>query len=641
MDRILLIEDDESAQLLFQNRLRELGFEVVVAGTGARGLLEARAQRFDLFLVDIGLGSGIDGYEVCRRLKGVPQIHGIPVVLISGEVKSQEELHRGYEAGCEAFLVKGDLTLVEDVVRAMLRIKFLNDELAMQNRLLEERNRHLRVERERGADLETALRESGGRADVFRELAAGAPDGVLLVDPEGVVRMVDRGAQSIFGKDIEGKQLANLAPGTGLEAFVRDARTEGRDGYRFDLEWSNGAVRSFSASVLPTVPKSVSAESRFRVVLLLDAGKRRIASEMLRLESSGVPRRELGPLLEAAREVFQSTALVGDGAAFSGLRTRVAQAAGAGGSVLIHGEPGTGKDLIARILHFGGSASGPFVPVSCAALAPQVLESELFGHVKGAFPEALSDRPGFFERAQNGTIYLDAIGEMPTSIQKRLLDVLETKRVRRMGSKKLEAIDARVVASTSMDLDELVSRGRFDPELLHRLREIDIETVALERGDPNILVLASAFLERFGTTRGLQISSEAQWMVGEYDWPGNIAELRACIESACLHASGGEIKVSDLSPPLSDLYKRMSQSDSIPALVPNTERRTNPPEATAYANEVYDDDRVAETPSLAAYEKRAILHALRETGGDKLAAAKLLEIGKSTFYRKLKAHGLS
>ena len=135
MGRILLIEDDSGTQLLLQSRLKDLGHEVVTAPTGAMGVMEARSGSFDLFLVDVMLGSGIDGYEVCRRLKGMPHVHGVPIVMISAIVKNREDLHKGYEAGCEQFLLKGDMTLLEDVVRAMLRLKSLQDELAIQNRL--------------------------------------------------------------------------------------------------------------------------------------------------------------------------------------------------------------------------------------------------------------------------------------------------------------------------------------------------------------------------------------------------------------------------------------------------------------------------------------------------------------------------
>lgn len=642
MIRILLIDDDPGAQLLLNNRLIELGYEVVVAATGARGLLEARAERFDLFLVDIGLGSGIDGFEVCRRLKGMPQIHALPVVLISNQSMTQEDLHRGYEAGCESFLVKDDLALIEDVVRVMLRIKSLQDELAMQNRLLEERNRYLDEERKRGADLESALRNADPHGFVFSDLAASQPDGVMLVDQEGIVRMTDRGVQDIFGKDMEGRQLANLAPDSGLEAFVRNARLDCHESHRFDLEWSNGSTRSMSASVMPTVPRGHDVESRYKVVMLLDAGKRRIAGEMLRQEDQGVPRREIGPLLEAAHRSFQVAALVGDSQPMQQLRAEVQETLQASGPVLIGGGSGSGKSLVARILHFAGSASGPFVPVNCGALAPEMLESELFGHVAGAFPEATADRPGLFVQAQNGTVFLNHVSEISPAMQSRLLDLIQRQSVQRLGAKQPEAVKIRLVVGSSRDLSVLVQQGQFNSELLQCFKDRQVTLPPLRERDQDIGQLARSFALRYGSGRGIEISTEADWVLREYDWPGNVGELERCIESACTQCRGHEIQVNDLSAALFERYQQLSKSDSIPVPLQPTPGR----ELGASRPDPLDEDygspaRLAEIPSLEAYEKQAILHALSATRGDKLAAAKLLKIGKSTFYRKLKSHGLS
>jgi len=626
VDRILLIEDDSGTQLLLRNRLEELGYDVVVTSTGARGLLEARAGKFDLYLCDIGLGSGIDGYEVCRRLKGMPTNHGTPVVLISGQVKSQEELHRGYEAGCESFLMKGDLTLVEDVVRAMLRIKSLKDDLGLQNRLLEEQNRRLQQERERGADLEVALRETGSRARVFRELAAGRPDGVLLVDQEGVVRSTDRGAQNIFGKDIEGKQLASLAPGTGLEAFVRDVRTDPHEDFRFDLgERSTGAVHSFTAAIIPTVPRPNVADTAFKVVMLMDANKRRVAAEMLRLEEHGVPRREFGPLIQAARLTFHPASILGESGPAVSLREAVVRATESREPALIRGEAGTGKSLVARVLHFSGPASGPFVPIHCAALAPLQLESELFGHVKGAHPEAISDRPGIFQQALHGTVFLEAVDRLPIPLQVKLLQVLEEKRVCRVGSREAEPVIVRLIASADVDLEQRVAEGSFRGDLLSHLRAHEIRTPLLSELEADVELLARHFLRRYRRNSEQTFAPQACSVLGSYEWPGNVAELESCIEQACASTRADEIQVGDLTAPLIDLDRRLGD-DSIP----------RPPSSPAREADVVDTDPV----SLELYERLAIRRALNETDGDKIAAAKLLNIGKSTFYRKLKAHGM-
>lgn len=639
MERILLIEDDRGSQILFHNRLAELGYEVVVAPTGARGLMEARAARFDLFLVDIGLGSGIDGYEVCRRLKAVPQIHGIPVVLISGDVKSRQELHRGYEAGCEAFLVKGDLTLVEDVIRAMLRIRSLQDELATQNRLLEERNRRLTQERQRGVDLEQALRESGGGPPILPSSPSVEPDGVLIVDTEGVVRAADRGAHDIFDKELEGRHLASLAPRTGLEAFVRNARSALASDYRFDLDLGKGSSRSLSASVLPAVLSRFAAgspdpESARKVVLLRDVAKERFGGELLRSENEAVPRRELGPLIEAARIAFGPQAFLGSSPRRKHVRTALRELAAIDAPVLLTGADGTGKVLAARSIHFSGERSGPFLPFECAAFRAERLEEELFGRAPTKEGSAGS-RPGLIDLASDGTLFLRSIEVLPMKLQERLCDVIESGRLPRAEPGESRPVRVRFVASSREDLPGLVKEGRFSQRLLDLLLGFHLQLPPLSASSPDIPILAEHFLARYGAGRGVSLSSEVHWILSEYDWPGNAGELEACIERVCTRAKG-EITIRDLPGPLRDLYSRLSPTDFIPSQDAPQQRERRDPLAEAY--ETITDP--AESPSLEAYERKAILHALRETSGDKLAAAKLLGIGKSTFYRKLRLHGI-
>ena len=638
MSRILLIEDETSTQNLLQNRLRDLGHEVVIAPTGAHGIMAARQERFHLFLVDIGLGKGIDGFDVCRRLKAMPQLHSIPVVLISGQVKSQEELHRGYEAGCESFLVKGDLTLMEDVVRAMLRIKTLQDDLGLQNRLLEEQNRRFQDERRRGEDLESALRETGRRGLVFRELAAGNPDGVILVDGEGIVRFADRGSRDIVGTDIEGRSIGEVSRGSGLEAFVRDARTEAREGFRFDL-----AGRSLSASVIPLIARVGTNERPYKAVLLLDAGRRRVAAEMLRMEEQGTPRRELGPLLESARRTFHPSAFPGDSEKARELRARATSFALTDSPVLVTGEVGTGHEWIARSLHFGGPRSGAFIPVNCAALDPKQLEIELFGVAKGAFPEAVSDRPGLFQQADHGTVLLSGIEALSSEAQAKLLGLVEMGEIYRVGSTTPERVDVRLVTSTTADLEALVTKGTFRPELYYHLSKAEIRLPALRERDQDVLHLARLFLQRYGSMKpDLRFSDEALWLLTQYSWPGNDRELENCIESACSVVTEDELGIYDLSPNLIDLHRRLSGEGRLPqsfeGLVHSGAPSLNGMAPLMPNASVINEDDIP--LDLGAYERLCLERALRDTGGDKRKAARLLGMGKSTFYRKLNSHNL-
>ena len=493
----------------------------------------------------------------------------------------------------------------------------------------------------------------------------GHPDGMLVVDSDGIVCNADRGARDLMGKELEGLHLGSLAQGTGLEAFVRDARYESREGFRFDIQRRGGRrPRSLTASVVPLSSKPGEGGPELRVVLVMDASKRRVAAEMLRLQEQGIPRRELGPLLEAANRAFDPSQILGVSPGINHVRSTVVKTAQIDSPVLIQGEPGTGKQMIARALHFGGARSGAFVPINCGALTPRILESELFGHVKGAFPDAVSDRPGLIQQAHLGTLFLEEIGELPSGLQEKLLRVLEQGVVTRVGSQQIEYVDVRIVASTSYDLAAAVEGGRFQRDLFYRLNVVDFDVPSLRDRPEDVIILAEAFLRRHGGRRELcEIDDEAAWVMENYDWPGNVRELENCVERACTLASGTAVGVGDLPQPLRDLYHRLHDEREIPrrprtglplivqAGVPQgaSVRPLSPSAVTAQVSSVSADNPYAvladaerdEPVSLELYEKRALLRALEETGGDKLAAARLLKVGKSTLYRKLKRYGIS
>jgi len=277
--------------------------------------------------------------------------------------------------------------------------------------------------------------------------------------------------------------------------------------------------------------------------------------------------------------------------------------------VLILGESGTGKELVARSIHFSGPRRNkPFVPVDCSALVPTLIESELFGYVKGAFTGAMHAKTGLMESAGSGTLFLDEIGDMPVDLQAKLLRALQEKEVKPVGSTDRIPIAVRVIAATNRDLDAAVRQGQFRQDLFFRLNVVQIKMPPLRERKSDIPLLVNAFLEKFseaGRTRG--ISEEAMARLIAYDWPGNIRELENAIERAVALGSGPILHVGDLPSGLHYAAgDRMPQADE---LMPLEE-----------------------------LERRAILRALREAGGDKLAAARLLGIGKTTLYRKLKQY---
>ncbi len=286
--------------------------------------------------------------------------------------------------------------------------------------------------------------------------------------------------------------------------------------------------------------------------------------------------------------------------------------------VLILGESGTGKELVARSIHYSGPFQDkPFIPVDCGSLVPTLVESELFGYVKGAFTGAVRSKDGLLAMAEGGTIFLDEIGELPIDLQAKLLRALREKEIRPVGGTKAIPINVRILAATNRDLEQCVAQGSFRRDLYFRLNVLTLRIPPLRERKQDILLLTGHFLERLARATGVQrnINDEALKLLLAYDWPGNIRELENCLERACALTSGPTVHVSDL-----------------PTSIQTWKAQTQPSIA---ANEDLD----AQVMTLAEIEKNAILQTIDQLNGDKLEAAKLLGIGKTTLYRKLKEYG--
>jgi DNA-binding NtrC family response regulator len=299
--------------------------------------------------------------------------------------------------------------------------------------------------------------------------------------------------------------------------------------------------------------------------------------------------------------------------------------------VLILGESGTGKELVARSIHFNGpNAAKPFVPVDCGSLVPTLIESELFGHVKGAFTGADRAKEGLLASAEGGTVFLDEIGELPLDLQAKLLRALQEKEVRPVGSTVAKPISARVLAATNRDLAGMVERGTFRKDLYFRLNVVNLRIPPLRNRREDIAVLATHFLERMEKESGVvrTFSDSTLRVMTEYDWPGNVRELENAIERACALSSGPVLHMGDLPTQLQDF--RLQQG---PAVRMTEEEGVERSEGVRTAG--------GEIVSIAEMERHAILETIRQLKGDKLMAAKLLGIGKTTLYRKLKEYGIA
>jgi DNA-binding NtrC family response regulator len=301
--------------------------------------------------------------------------------------------------------------------------------------------------------------------------------------------------------------------------------------------------------------------------------------------------------------------------------------------VLILGESGTGKELVARSIHFNGpNAAKPFVPVDCGSLVPTLIESELFGHVKGAFTGADRAKEGLLASAEGGTVFLDEIGELPLDLQAKLLRALQEKEVRPVGSTQTRPISARVLAATNRDLAAMVEQGRFRKDLYFRLNVVNLRIPPLRDRREDIAPLAMHFLERMRRESGMNyvFSDDALRVLAEFDWPGNVRELENAIERACALSSGPVLHMGDLPTQLQDF--RLQRGPI---------RYDSDEEEARLEGTAETEEGKGGIVSIAEMEKKAILGTIRQLQGDKLMAARLLGIGKTTLYRKLKEYGIT
>ncbi len=282
--------------------------------------------------------------------------------------------------------------------------------------------------------------------------------------------------------------------------------------------------------------------------------------------------------------------------------------------VLITGESGTGKELVARAIHFRGSlAKRPFVAVDCGALVPTLVETELFGHEKGAFTGALKAKIGLFQSANGGTIFLDEIGELSLETQAKLLRVLQEKEIRPVGSNEKIAIDVRVIAATNRDLEAAYQTGKFRKDLFFRLNVVSIDMPALRERRSDIPALIHALSTRYAPNETVQVTTSAMNCLMAYDWPGNVRELENCIERALALGNHNFIDVPDLPEPIR-AAAGVPQPPAPPAALTSTD--------------------------LEVIERATIERVFEQVRGDKVAAGKLLGISRATLYRKLKRYGI-
>ena len=369
-----------------------------------------------------------------------------------------------------------------------------------------------------------------------------------------------------------------------------------------------------------TVPSAVEAmrKGAFNYLLKpLDLAQLRASTQ--RAAESARLRRTNIELIRRLDEKFGFEGVIGDSPQMRDVIERLKRIAPTNASVLIQGETGTGKELVAQAIHQNSPRKNkPFVALNCAALSENILESELFGHVKGAFTDASTDRMGKFEFAHGGTMFLDEVGDMPLPTQIKLLRVLENGEITRVGSNDPIKVNVRILSATNSNLEESIEKGSFRSDLYHRLKVVTIRLPTLKQRSQDIPILIDYFIKQFAAEHGKQIrgvSPAARRRLMTYDWPGNVRQLRNVVESMVVVDYDGLLDADDLPEELAAPEESAGEvaTDSLSHLV----------------GKPMDE-----------IEKLFIAETLRLAGGNREEASKMLGIGERTLYRKIKEYGL-
>ncbi|MBT3342004.1 MAG: sigma-54-dependent Fis family transcriptional regulator [Gemmatimonadetes bacterium] len=476
---------------------------------------------------------------------------------------------------------------------------------------------------------------------------------IIVVDDEPAVRRTIGDHLSARGHDVreaeDGATAIRLAGETAIDAIITDLRMPGLDG----VEVLN-QVRTVSPAtdviMITAYGDMDSAVEALRAGAFDFFGKpvrlRDLDASLQRMRKFRELRREnerLGAHVERldamADQRYGLDGIVGHSAAIAAVKTQIEQVSATDTTtVLITGETGTGKELVARAVHQSSARhQGPFIAVNCSAIAPNLIESELFGHEKGAFTDAHKARKGQFELASGGTLFLDEIGDMDLAMQTRLLRVLEERCVRRLGADEELPVDVRFVSATNRDLKAAVRAGDFREDLLYRLNTYTIAVPPLRRRREDVLLLAKHFLaiSAVDTRRSVQgLSHTAEGLLREYAFPGNIRELRNMMERAVIVCTADLIQPQDL-----DFQATGDEEGEEVGASGSTGQDASEREAGNSAEGSFDLARAASL-DLSGLERAAVVEALRRADGNQVQAAKLLGITRFTLRRRMAQYDL-
>ena len=573
--QILMLEDVATDAELIRAELEseDIAFEArrVTARDGFELALEA--GDLDLILVDYNLPA-FDGMEALEM--ALERRPDVPVVFVSGAI-GEERAIETLKQGATDYVLKDKLSRLGPAVKRALREaqerrarREAEDALRRANERLEQNvesrtaelrriNDELRSEVEERKRAEQALRESEQR---LASIIDSAIDAIITVDDDLQIRLFNRAAEQIFGCSAdacEGDALSRLLTDD-LTAVVEDyVDTHDQTPLPADFDPADAgrylaAAEGFRARrpdgstfcVEATIGRIHVSDKRRYLLILRDVEEMKQSEEQLtQLQSEKVY------LREEIESEYNFEEIVGQSDALQSVFDAIDQVAETDTTVLVCGETGTGKELVARAVHRRSRrGDAMLVKVNCAALPSNLIESELFGHEKGAFTGATEQRVGRFELADGGTIFLDEIGELPLETQAKLLRVLQEQEFERVGGSETIEVDTRILAATNRDLETDVEAGRFRADLYYRLNIFPIDVPPLRDRDGDVPLLANHFVEKFAGQTGKEVnglSARAMTVLERYDWPGNVRELANIIERAVILTREDIIRAEHLS----------------------------------------------------------------------------------------------
>jgi len=566
--RKILIVDDEPINIsLLEDILREEKYEIRSASSGEEALNILPDFEPDLVLLDI-LMSGMDGYQVCKKIRSNEQFRLVKIIMVSAMAMLKERL-KGYDVGADDYITK----------------PFKKEELLAKIRVVMRLKETEVVNEKYRLNLEA----------IFRSVK----DGILTVDNEKRVIEANDAVAKICGvpkEQIIGTPFCDLFANCnkGCETVLDETLT--------------------TQNVIQEYRVECQHQHKDRQVVVLSSSP--LKDKNNKIMGAVLVVRDTTKIHDLERELIEQHRfhnIIGKSSKMQNVYRLLENLSGTNTTILINGESGTGKELVAKALHYSSDrAHKPLIKVNCSALSENLLESELFGHVKGAFTGAIRSRIGRFQAADGGTIFLDEIGDISPLIQLKLLRVLQEKEFERVGDTTTHKVDVRVLTATNKDLKEKVRLGEFREDLFYRLKVVEIHLPPLRDRLEDIPLLFSHFCKHFNKIFNKQIdgmSDEVVRIMMEYHWPGNVRELQHAIEHSFVLCNDRTIAVDHLPPEL-----KMNLSPHM--FTPKKKFLSATDEAQAY------------------------LEALNKTAWNKAKTARMMGVSRPTLYKKMREYKL-